>query len=290
MPIASSELIINDDGSIYHLGLKPDDLSETIITVGDPDRVDMVSRHFDSIELTVSRREFKTVTGSYKGKRLTVISTGIGTDNIDIVLNELDALVNIDFRSKKPKPESTTLNFIRLGTSGTLQSDIPINSILISLQAIGLDGLGHWYERDEKSIAFAKAILKALPENLLPHSYLAKASKKLISAFSKTETWVTGTTLTCAGFYAPQGRTLRAAPMVKNFIHDMASLEITDGQRVTNLEMETAGIYLLAEILGHEAISISAILANRANGEFSETPEATIEKLIVESLEIIVSL
>jgi uridine phosphorylase len=287
MTLPTSELILNDDGSIYHLGLTPDQLADTVITVGDPDRVDMVTRYFDHIHHQVQRREFRTVTGEYRGKKISVISTGIGTDNIDIVFNELDALVNVDFQTRTIKKSRTNLTIIRLGTSGTIQTDIALDSVLLSEFAIGMDGLGIWYEDEVENNAFAKAIQNTLPPELANYCYPAHADHALLDRFRNQTGWSKGITITCAGFYAPQGRKIRLQPKVEDFIHQMSTVDFHTCGKITNLEMETAGIYLLSGLLGHRALSISAILANRANGQFSSHPEQTVTDMIKKSLEII---
>lgn len=286
MKIASSELILNPDGSIYHLQLKPGDIAHTIITVGDQDRVEQVSKHFDSIEVKTQHREFKTHTGTYKGKRITVISTGIGPDNIDIVLNELDALVNIDFYSRTIKPEKTVLNIIRVGTSGALQPEIPVDSFIASGIGIGFDNLLHFYGNTESVFKqdFSEAFIKHTqwnPNNSKPYAIAADSS--LLSLFV-SEKIIEGITTTNVGFYGPQSRILRLAIHDKDLNEKIASFSY-NGKKITNLEMETAAIYGMAKLLGHKAVSLNAILANRALGTFSEKPLETIEKLIVYTLE-----
>ncbi|MFT4533358.1 MAG: uridine phosphorylase [Saprospiraceae bacterium] len=284
--IPESELIINKDGSIYHLNLKPGQIARDIITVGDPDRVERVAKHFDSIEFEVSKREFKTVTGSYKGKRLTVISTGIGTDNIDIVFTELDALVNVEFETRRKKEQHTKLRFYRIGTSGSLISELKINTILISEMAVGLDGLMHYYERTQSTAEdiiseIAKEALSTLP-NIYP--YASSASKELVEQFSQIG--MKGITVTATGFYGPQGRFVIGSPKSSTFIDDLASQKY--GQlRFTNLEMETAGIYGMSTLLGHQAISINAIIANREDQTFSKKGGQLVDELIVKVLDII---
>ena len=284
--IAESELILNPDGSIYHLNLKPGQIANDIITVGDPDRVDSVSQHFDRIETTVSKREFKTVTGGIGPKRLTVISTGIGTDNIDIVFTELDALVNVDFETRQKKETHTSLNFYRIGTSGSLYAELNVNAILLSKMAIGLDGLMHYYDtinsNDEQLLVEkAKSALSKLP---MVNPYATTASLDLIQKFS--ELGMQGITVTATGFYGPQGREVIASPKSRNFLDDMGAISLNE-IRVTNLEMETAGIYGMASLLGHHAISINAILANRIHQTFSEEPAKVVNRLIQDVLKII---
>ncbi|MGK0316638.1 MAG: uridine phosphorylase [Saprospiraceae bacterium] len=284
--IPESELIINQDGSIYHLKLKPGQIAQDIITVGDPDRVERVTKHFDSIEFEISKREFKTVTGSYNGKRLTVISTGIGTDNIDIVLTELDALVNVDFETRQKKDEHTELRIYRVGTSGSLLAGLELNTILVSEMAIGLDGLMHYYERTQSTAEdiiteIAKETLSTLP-NIYP--YGSSASKQLLEQFSHLG--MKGITITATGFYGPQGRSVIGRPKSSIFIDDLAKQRYGD-LRFTNLEMETAGIYGMATMLGHQAISINAILANRADMTFSDRGGELVDDLIEKVLDII---
>ena len=286
MRIPESELILNPDGSVYHLNLLPYQIASDIITVGDPDRVDAITQHFDYIEHTVHKREFKTVTGVLEGKRLSVISTGIGTDNIDIVFNELDALVNVNLESRMVKEKLTTLNFYRIGTSGAIRGDVPVDSIIISRYAIGLDGLMNYYRRQsspaESSIAQqAKSILSEdLPE---VNPYGASASPELIHKYSTLGRL--GITTTATGFYGPQGRSIRMTNKSNDFLDKIAIVEYDD-LFATNLEMETAGIYGLASALGHKAISLNAILANRVNGTFSAQPNDTVNGLIKRFLEI----
>lgn len=286
-PIANSELILNPDGSIYHLGLKPEELGRIVITVGDPDRVFEVAKHFDSIETEVQRREFKTITGVYKTKRISVVSTGIGTDNIDIVFNELDALVNVDFSTRTPKKQFTRLDFIRIGTSGAIQKDIPIDSLLISSKAIGFDGLLHFYANtsffEENFSEVFKRKMMWHPKKSSP--YVVSADKVLFDSFSDAD-FIQGVTATNIGFYGPQGRSIRL-PVQDEKLNEKLERFVYDGQRITNLEMETSGIYGMSKLLGHRAISLNAILANRALGVFSTQPEKTIEKLILKTLDTI---
>jgi uridine phosphorylase len=276
--INESELILNADGSIYHLNLLPEDLAETVITVGDPDRVPKVSKYFDRIELKKGKREFITHTGYLGNKRLTVISTGIGTDNIDIVLNELDALANIDFANRTVKSTLSSLEIVRIGTSGAVQQDVEMGTILASAYGIGLDALMNYYQGaydgEEQALQVELAgYFSAL--NLKP--YVAKAGAGLLGriAFDLPK----GVTLTAPGFYAPQGRTVRSTNTIPNFIGLINSFQYK-GQRFTNLEMETAGIYALANMFGHQALSINAILASRVDGRFSSAPEEVVDQAI----------
>ncbi len=285
--IPSSELIINSNGSIYHLCLEPGELAETILTVGDPERVPEVSKHFDKVELTRSHREIVTHTGFVGSKRISVISTGMGTDNIDIVLNEIDALFNIDFKTREVKSEITSLNIIRLGTSGSLQADIPLDSIVASAYAVGLDGLLDYYDNtpissDNNLMSFTSALEEFFMEHDFHFStYETAASSDLLMHFNSYQK---GITITAPGFYAPQGRALRAKPFQPDFVNLFASFKFQDLQ-FTNMEMETAGIYGLGNLLGHRYLSISAILANRVNNTFSTKSSETVEKMIVEALE-----
>ncbi len=287
-PLAPSEFILNPDGSIYHLNLRPEDIATTIITVGDPDRVEDVSKHFDTIGVKRHKREFKTHTGWYKGERISVISTGIGTDNIDIVFNELDALVNIDFETLKIKDRLTSLDIIRIGTSGAIQSEIPLDCFLISELAIGFDGLLQYYGNtaflDSK---FSEAFMKQTCWSLnKPTPYVVSADKALVDMFS-SEVFIKGVTATNVGFYGPQGRVLRLALEDSDMNEKIASFEYNQ-LKITNLEMETSGIYGMARLLGHRAISLNAILANRANGTFSKNTKETTNKLILHTLSTLV--
>ena len=285
MPLSESELILNPDGSIYHLNLLPEDISTTIITVGDPDRVLEVSRHFDTVDVKKEKREFLIHTGHLNSKRLTVLSTGIGTDNVDIVINELDALVNVDLKTREIKSEKTILDFIRIGTSGAIQSEIPVDSFLLSETSVGYDGLLHFYD---SSHVQEEAMAKALVEHLgilapkVP-PYVVHCDQNLSERFSSNRIRF-GTTLTNAGFYGPQGRKIRFGMKEGGFNAQLASFRYND-KKITNLEMETAGIYGLAKLMGHRAISLNAILANRASGEFSKSPQKTIEALIAYTLD-----
>ncbi|OYX25289.1 MAG: phosphorylase [Flavobacteriales bacterium 32-35-8] len=285
MPIKASELILNPDGRIYHLNLRPENIGHTIIFVGDQDRVEKVTKHFDVIDFETQKREFKTQTGTYKGKRISVISTGIGPDNIDIVLNELDALVNIDFTTRKVKNTITSLNIIRIGTSGSLQKDIPVDSMLMSTHALDINGLLHSYKIDaitnpDIEDAFIKHTNwnenKAKP-------IVVKGSDFLVKKFDGYSIYK-GLTATAGGFYGPQGRILRLEIQDLELNNKMDSFNY-NGIRITNLEMETSAIYGLSKLLGHEAISLNAIIANRPHGTFSEDPYKIIDDLIVYALE-----
>jgi uridine phosphorylase len=280
MSIKQSELILNPDGSIYHLHLRPEDLATTIITVGDPDRVDQVSKYFDHIELKQQKREFKTHTGLYKNQRITVISTGIGSDNIDIVLNELDALVNIDFETRTLKNKLTALNIVRIGTSGALQADIPVDSILMSTYGLDINGMLPSYKIETiRNKAFEKAFCMHTEwNNDRAQPVLVENSKALEHQLYENHI-LTGITATCGGFYGPQGRMLRLEPKDSIFRNKLESFRYED-LKITNFEMETSAIYGLSKLLGHQACSMNAILANRANGSFSKKPDETISNLI----------
>ena len=280
MSIKQSELILNPDGSIYHLHLRPKDLATTIITVGDPDRVDQVSKYFDHIELKQQKREFKTHTGLYKNQRITVISTGIGSDNIDIVLNELDALVNIDFETRTLKNKLTALDIVRIGTSGALQADLPVDSILISTHGLDINGMLPSYEIETiRNKAFEKAFCMHTEwNNDRAQPVLVENSKALEHQLYENHI-LTGITATCGGFYGPQGRMLRLEPKDSIFRNKLESFRYED-LKITNFEMETSAIYGLSKLLGHQACSMNAILANRANGSFSKKPDETIDNLI----------
>tara|TARA_R110002074_G_scaffold161480_6_gene319495 strand:- start:59442 stop:60308 length:867 start_codon:yes stop_codon:yes gene_type:complete len=285
MQLRPAELIINEDGSIYHLNLRPEDLATTIITVGDPDRVSQVSGHFDTIEVKKGKREFVTHTGHKNGKRISVISTGIGTDNIDIVLNELDALVNIDFKTRTLKKNHTALNIVRIGTSGAIQNDIPVDSFLMSEYAMGFDGLLHFYEHEKinhPQIEDAFIVYTSWDKNKA-RPYVLKFSEKLGRIFTDNRIRL-GFTVTNIGFYGPQQRQLRLKPSQMELMEKLSSFRY-ESLSLTNLEMETSGIYALSQLLGHEAVSMNCILANRSTGEFSTNPAKSIDKLIKFCLE-----
>ena len=280
MSIKDSELILNSDGSVYHLHLKPRDLASKVITVGDPDRVDQVSAHFDTIDFRQHKREFKTHTGTLRNQRITVISTGIGSDNIDIVLNELDALVNIDFETRRVKSEITSLKIIRIGTSGALQNEIPVDSFLLSTHGLDLNGMLQAYKTQSiQNKAFEQAFLKYSnwkKERAKP--VLVEGDKSIENQLS-SKNILKGITATCGGFYAPQGRKLRLTPSDSKFLKNLQNFTFK-GYKITNFEMETSAIFGLSKLLGHQACSMNAILANRTNGTFSKSPEKTIDALI----------
>ena len=284
MPIKHSELILNPDGSIYHLNLKPEHIAKNIIFVGDQDRVDKVTKHFDGIEFTTQKREFKTTTGRYKNQRISVISTGIGPDNIDIVLNELDALVNIDLETRQPKEKLNSLNIVRIGTSGSLQADIPVDSFVISTHGLDLNGLLHSYQIDTISNPEIEKAFVAHTNwsTQKAHPIIISNSKELENKLTSDKTF-TGITATAGGFYGPQGRILRLALQDNDLNHKIDSFNFK-GNRITNLEMETSAIYGLSKLLGHKALSMNAIIANRANGTFSKNPKKIVADLIEYSL------
>lgn len=289
MSIKKSELILNPDGSVYHLNLKPENIAKNIIFVGDLNRVDKVTKHFESIDFTTQKREFKTVSGYYKNKRLTVISTGIGPDNIDIVLNELDALVNIDLDTRAIKKELTQLNIIRIGTSGSLQKDIPIDSFLLSSHAIDLSGMLLSYQVDEISHPkIEEAFIKHTNWNEKKSYPIVIANSIDLGKKLSSKSIYQGITATAGGFYGPQGRVLRLAIQDPELNHKIDSFNF-EGNRITNLEMETSAIYGLSKLLGHQAVSMNAIIANRANGTFSENPYKVVDDLILYTLDKIVS-
>lgn len=290
LSFAASELICNPDGSIYHLALLPEQLAKTIILVGDPDRVPLITKHFDSIFFKTQHREFVTHTGILQGKKISVVSTGIGTDNIDIVLNELDLLANYDFVHKQPKTQHQTLQMIRIGTCGALQTGIEPDAFVVSKAAIGLDGLMHFYHTEPNSQmqALIAATHQALPEIASKmKAYAFEGSSKLAQYFQTN--FIHGITVTCAGFYAPQGRRLGYKPTITDLPERLMNMDTPIG-KLANFEMETAGIYGLAHVLGHEALSISQVLANRANGSFTQNPKMVMETLIANVLETVVRL
>lgn len=280
MQIPSSELILNPDGSIYHLNILSEDIAHKVIFVGDPDRVASVSKHFDTIRVQKNKREFVTHTGTYQGKDITVISTGIGTDNIDIVINELDALVNIDLERREVKQNKISLDIIRIGTSGSIQPEIDIDTFLISEFGIGMDGMMSFYEYDNRLdevdlfCLFAGYLMDLDLEIMSPYCFGAHTD--LIKKFSGLKK---GITLTHNGFYAPQGRELRAKRAFPKYIEQMAGFKSEFG-KITNFEMETAGIYGLSSMLGHKAISLNLILANRPKGTFTSHYNEKMDELI----------
>jgi uridine phosphorylase len=282
--ISETDLILNKNGSVYHLNLLPKHISDTVITVGDPDRVSSVSRYFDVIDFEIRKREFVTHGGKLKGKKITVISTGMGTDNIEIFFTELDALVNVDLKSRMPKNQRKKLNIIRIGTSGSMQKNVPLNSYVVSDYAIGLDNLMHFYNLEmsalEKKIANDIRSKANLP--FPPYVVQGSALLKAKIGFDM----IAGNTVTTPGFYAPQGRTVRLIPKYPQLFEELSSYHgKANGLRLTNFEMETAGYYSLARMLGHEALSVNAIIANRIERKFSKKPDDLIDRLIRKVLE-----
>jgi len=279
--IKSSELIINPDGSVFHLHLRPEHLADTVILVGDPGRVELVASFFDTIECTISNREFVTTTGTYKGKRFSALSTGIGTDNIDIVVNELDALVNIDLETRTPKKEHKSLNLVRIGTSGALQGFIPIDSFLLSNKSIGFDGMLNFYaERDNVSdLDFEEAFKDFVKwDAKLASPYVVPASKSLIDALDG-EDMIQGVTISANGFYGPQGRVLRLQTLDPDLNDKIEKFEF-NGEKITNYEMESSAIFGLSAMLGHNAAAVCAIIANRINKDASKDYKPTVKNLI----------
>ena len=284
MSIKESELILNPDGSIYHLNLKPQNISNTIILVGDQDRVEKVTSHFDSIEFETQKREFKTQTGFYKGKRITVISTGIGSDNIDIVLNELDALINIDFITRQIKDKLTSLDIIRIGTSGALQDHIPVDSFIVSTHGLDINGMLHSYKIDAiRNTDIEEAFVQQTNwHSNKAYPTVIKGSLKLEKTF-ESEKVHKGLTATAGGFYGPQGRVLRLAIQDEELNSKMDNFNF-NGVKIANFEMETSAIFGLAKLMGHEAISLNAVIANRVLGTFSKNPGTVIKNLIIYTL------
>ena len=290
MRIAESELIINDDGSVFHLHLKPEELADTVILVGDPGRVDMVSEYFENREFRHQSREFVSVTGTYKGKRMTVLSTGIGTDNIDIVMNELDALANIDFSTREVKQQKRSLNILRIGTSGAIQKDIPLGSFVFSHISVGCDGLMNWYA-DRDSIAFT-GIEEAFKQHTnwnrhLPDPYFVRAGQKMIDLFK--DCTIKGMTIAASGFYGPQGRVLRMPLAMPDMLETFESFNY-EGERVTNFEMEGSAVAGIASHLGHNAGTVCCIIANRHIGTSNPDYKPQVRKLVELALDRLATL
>lgn len=283
--IKESELIINKDGSIYHLQLLPEDIADTIILVGDPGRVSRVSKHFDSIRVQKERREFITHTGRFQGKELTVLSSGIGTDNIDIVINEIDALANVDFQTRRIKEKKRTLAFVRIGTTGGIHPKVPVDKFVVSRYGLGMDGLGGFYPH-EMPEDVARMLTKfeevVSPPVEIPTCYAARGDHRRID--DDFSDFIQGITLTATGFYGPQGRSIRLKNRMSDIFGRIQQFEF-EGIHCTNLEMETSGIYLLAQLLGHKAMSCNVVLANRVNKTFSQDPGQGVDKLIQAVLE-----
>lgn len=282
--ISETDLILNPDGSVYHLNLLPKNISDTIITVGDPSRVYKVSQHFDDVDFEMNKREFITHVGRYKGKKITVMSTGIGTDNVEIFLTELDALVNVDLKTREPKTRKKKLKIVRVGTSGALQEDIPLGSHLFSNYAVGLDNLMQFYDLPmddfENEIADDLKVKAKLPFR----PYVVGCSKTLSEQIGFD--MISGNTVTTPGFYAPQGRIVRAQNKFPKLLDDLNYYHNKNNDFwLTNFEMETAGYYAMARLLGHEVLSVNAIIANRIKTKFSKDPEKVIDSLIKKVLE-----
>ncbi|HLA55377.1 MAG TPA: nucleoside phosphorylase [Flavobacterium sp.] len=285
MSIKSSELILNPDGSVYHLNLLPENIANDIIFVGDQNRVEKITQFFDSIEFSTQKREFKTQTGYYKGKKMTVMSTGIGPDNIDIVINELDALVNIDLETRQPKENLTSLNIIRIGTSGSLQEDIPVDSFVMSKFGLGLDNMLRSYLIDEVSnAAIEDAFIRHTNWDVRKGRPYAVPCSETLEKIIESEQMHKGITATAGGFYGPQGRVLRLNIQDEKLNSKMDEFKF-EHTRITNLEMETAAIYGLSALLGHNALSLNAIIANRASGTFSADPYKAVDELIAYTLD-----
>lgn len=282
--IAASELILNPDGSVYHINLKPGEVAQDIIFVGDQNRVEKITKHFDTIEFSTQKREFKTQTGIYKGKRITVISTGIGPDNIDIVMNELDALVNVDLETRTVKKELTSLNIVRIGTSGSLQADIPCDSIVMSQYGLGLDNMLRSYLIDEFSeTEIEDAFIQQTNWDLRKGRPYVIAGSKTLEKRLESNTIFKGFTGTAGGFYGPQGRVIRLGIQDPELNSKMDRFNY-NGIKMTNLEMETAAIYGLGKLMGHNCLSLNAIIAKRATGTFSEDPYKAVDELIIYTL------
>lgn len=282
----ASELILNPDGSIYHCNIRPEQLADLVITVGDPDRVSKISQYFDEIEFKNQKREIVVHTGSLNGKRMTVISTGMGTDNIDIVFSELDALANINLKTGEVKEDFKKLQFVRFGTSGALHADIPVDSYVLSSHGLGFDGLLYYYENSEpyRELTMEKAFQEYVNWDAnKSNPYIVAGSRELHSKLNSEKTR-SGITATAIGFYGPQGRYLRLKPSPSDINEILSSFEV-NGQRITNFEMETSAIYGLSKMMGHEALSMNCIVANRALGEFSKDSHKSVEEMIQYGLE-----
>ncbi len=288
--IAPSELIINNRGAVYHLNLRPEELANTIITVGDPDRVAELSKHFDHIEGKFNHREFITHTGTIGNKRISVVSTGIGPDNIDIVFNELDALANIDFETRTIKPQLSSLTIIRVGTSGSLQADIPVDSFVASTHGLGLDNLLNFYRHtnnDEEKYILREFVAHTQLTSSTTSPYIASAGTSVLKHF--VDGFHQGITVTAPGFYGPQGRVLRLGLKNPDLVDQFTGFRYGN-HRITNFEMETSAIYGLGRLLGHHCLSLNAIVANRVVKQFSKDGAAAVEKLIVKTLETLTSI
>lgn len=285
MRIAESELIINDDGSVFHLHLRPEELADNIILVGDPGRVDMIAEYLSDKEFRHASREFVSITGKFRGKRMTILSTGIGCDNIDIVMNELDALANIDFVTREPKKEKKSLNILRIGTSGAIQPDIPLGSFVFSHVSVGCDGLLNWYaDRDKIAMPGIEDAFMSHAgwSKYLPHPYFVEASPKIIAKFA--DCTIKGMTISASGFYGPQGRVLRLPLAIPDMVEKFESFEY-EGRRITNFEMEGSAIAGIAAHLGHHAGTVCCIIANRHIGSSNPDYKPQVRKLVELSLQ-----
>lgn len=285
--IAESELIINNRGAIYHLDARPEEIANTIILVGDPDRVKVVSKHFDKIEFQLQHREFITHTGHIGKKRITVLSTGIGPDNVDIAMNEIDALANIDFETRTIKPQLISLNILRFGTSGSLQKEIPVDSFVAGTHGLGFDNVMHFYragnnEAEKQIIDAFKTHTTLSSGNVIPYIYAG--SEKLLQIFTKD--YHKGITVACPGFYGPQGRILRLDLAYPGLVDKLTTFRFKE-HRISNFEMESSAIYGLGRALGHQCVSLNAIVANRIVKEFSKDGNLAVQNLIKRSLQII---
>jgi uridine phosphorylase len=278
--IPESELVLNEDGSVYHLHLKGENIADNVILVGDPGRVRQVASFFDSVEFQASNREFVSITGNYRNQPITVLSTGIGTDNIDIVVNELDAAINIDLLNRIPLKQRRSLNLVRIGTSGSLHSDIPVDSFVISTHGLGLDGLVYYYDYQfsDNEVSIMTSINNHLNWNLnLSTPYIVQASNKLIELLGQG--MISGITVTATGFYGPQGRKLNLT-LKNNQMHQLFRSFEYQGHRITNFEMETSGLYALGKMLGHQCCTCCAIIANRVNNQYSKDHKKVMDRLI----------
>lgn len=279
--ILQSELILNNDGTIFHLHLKPENIADNILLVGDQARVETVAGFFEKVEFSAKNREFRTVTGWYNGQKFSVISTGIGTDNIDIVLNELDALVNIDLNTRQIKKEKKSLSIVRIGTSGSLQEDIPVNAFVVAKKSIGFDGMLNFYANREQhcDLPFEKAFKQFTGWNdSLPTPYVVEPSKNLFSRFGDKQ-FLKGVTISAPGFYGPQGRVLRL-PLAMPQLNQLLNKFRFEGLKITNFEMESSAIYGLSKMLGHQALTVCLIIANRVTGQANENYRPEMKKLI----------
>lgn len=281
MPVlAEPDLIVNADGSVYHLCLRPEQLADTVIVAGDPDRISEISEHFDTVECRIHNREFNSHTGTFKGKRITALSTGIGTDNIDIVMHELDALSNFDLKARIPKEKRRSLDIVRIGTSGSIQPDVPVDSFGLSTHALGLDNLMYFYKNTpsvidvEMTDAFAQQVNWS-PD--LSRPYFVKGSERLVNLFAPFA--VKGITATAPGFYGPQGRFLRLDLTDPDMIQKLQKFSFK-GHRVVNFEMETSALYGLGALMGHSMVTICALIANRAKGDYNADHKAVVRQLI----------